>query len=233
MLWSLPDAAIGRMRKKFTGLLKKLEDVGSANLGWRVIDIPFDVKKAFGKAGRLPVRGEANGFAFRTSLFPRKNGKHFLLMNQQMQKGAGVTMLGDSVSVEIELDEEERTIATPPLLRKILSEEGGLLEYFEAFTYSMRKFMSDSITSTKTPVAKRRRAERIAMILMEMRDGEITPPPILEAELAHNPKARKGWARMSPSQRRGHLWGIFYYQNPESRARRARQAFEEMKKYAE
>ncbi|MFI5202580.1 MAG: YdeI/OmpD-associated family protein [Candidatus Kapaibacterium sp.] len=218
------------MQKKFTGPLKKLDDAGSANLGWRVVDIPFDVKKTFGKAGRLPVRGEVNGFAFRTSLFPRKDGKHFLLMNKQMQKGAGVTMLGDSVSVEIELDEEERTIATPPLLKKILSEEDGLLEYFEAFTYSMRKFMADSITDTKTPAAKRRRAERMAMILMEMRDGEEHPPPILEAEFAHNPKARAGWELMSPSRRRGHLWGICYYQNPTSRARRARQAIEDMVK---
>ncbi|HET6400143.1 MAG TPA: YdeI/OmpD-associated family protein [Candidatus Kapabacteria bacterium] len=221
------------MRKKFKGTVVKLSDPGSANLGWRVVDIPFDVKNAFGKGGRLPVRGEVNGFPFRTSLFPRKDGKHFLLLNKQMQNGAGVTMLGDKINVAIELDEEERTVAIPPLLKKILSEEDGLLEYFEAFTYSMRKFMVDSIVNTKTPAAKRRRAERIAMILMEMRDGEITPPPILEAEFAHNPKARKGWARMSPSQRRGHLWGIFYYQNPESRARRARQAFEEMKKYTE
>lgn len=71
------------MRKKFTDPLKKLEDAGSANLGWRVVDIPFDVKKAFGKGGRVPVRGEVNGFAFRTSLFPRKDGRHYLLMNKE------------------------------------------------------------------------------------------------------------------------------------------------------
>lgn len=227
VLLSLPD-----MRKKFTGHLMKLDDAGSANLGWRVVDIPFDVKKAFGKAGRLPITGEVNGFPFRTSLFPRKNGKHFLLMNKQMQKGAGITMLGDPVRVSLELDEKERTVTTPPLLTEALEDEDDLLGYFESFTYSMRKFMAESITNTKSAAAQRRRAERIAMILMELRDGEQTPPPILEAEFARNPKARKGWERMSLTRRRGHLWGIFYYQHPASRARRARQAFEEMVRIA-
>jgi uncharacterized protein YdeI (YjbR/CyaY-like superfamily) len=220
------------MQKNFTGTLRKLDDAGSANLGWRVVDIPFDVKKAFGKGGRLPVRGDVNGFPFRNSLFPRKDGKHFLLMNKQMQKGAGVTMLGDKIKVAIELDGEERTVATPLLLKEVLEEDSELLEYFESFTYSMRKFMVDSIANMKSAAAKRRRTERMAMILMEMRDGETTPPPILEAEFAHNPKAREGWKRMSPSQRRGHLWGIFYYQNPTSRARRAKQAIEDMVKIA-
>lgn len=149
-----------------------------------------------------------------------------------MQKGAGVTMLGDKIYVAIELDEEERTVAIPPLLREVLEEDSELLEYFESFTYSMRKFMADSIANTKSAAAKRRRAERIATILMEMRDGETTPPPILEAEFARNPKARGGWKRMSLTQRRSHLWGIFYYQNPTSRARRARQAIEDMVKIA-
>ena len=42
------------MRKKFKAPLKKLDAAGSTNLGWRIVDIPFDVKKAFGKAGRFP-----------------------------------------------------------------------------------------------------------------------------------------------------------------------------------
>jgi hypothetical protein len=220
------------MQKKFTGMLRKLDDAGNANLGWRVVDIPFDVKKAFGKGGRIPVRGDVNGFPFRNSLFPRKDGKHFLLMNKRMQKGAGVAMLGDKISVAIELDEEERTVATPLILKEFLEEDSDLLEYFESFTYSMRKFMTESITNTKSAATQRRRAERIAMILMEMHDGENTPPPILEAEFAHNPKAREGWERMSAAHRRGHLWGIFYYQNPTSRARRAKQAIEDMVKVA-
>jgi hypothetical protein len=32
---------------------------------------------------------------------------------------------------------------------------------------------------------------------------------------------------MTDTQRRGHLWGIFYYSSPESRQKRAKKAVEE------
>jgi uncharacterized protein YdeI (YjbR/CyaY-like superfamily) len=220
------------MRKKITARLKKLDDAGSANLGWRVVDISFDVKKTFGKGGRLPVKGEVNGFAFRTSLFPRKNGKHFLLMNKRMQKEANATSLGDKVEVWIELDEETRTVGIPVLLKKEIEEDEELLAYYKSFSYSMRKYFADHITSAKSKQIQKKRAEELAIILMQMRDGEEIPPPILEAEFAHNPKAKKGWELMSASHRRGHLWGIFYYKNPDSRARRMAKAVEQMVEYA-
>ena len=220
------------MQKKFTAPLKKLDDAGSANLGWRVLDVPFDVKKAFNKGGRLPVKGEVNGFAFRTSLFPRKDGKHFLLMNKKMQKGANVTSLGDKVAVTLELDEETRTVDIPALLKKEIEEDEYLLAYYKSFSYSMRKYFADHITDAKSKKIQKKRAEELAVILMQMRDGEESPPPILEAEFARNPKARRGWDLMSASHRRGHLWGIFYYKNPESRARRMAQAVEQMVEYA-
>jgi uncharacterized protein YdeI (YjbR/CyaY-like superfamily) len=221
------------MRKKFTAPLKKLDDAGSANLGWRIVDVPFDVKKAFGKGGRLPVVGEVNGFAFRTSLFPRKDGKHFLLMNKKMQKGANATSLGDNVKVLIELDEETRTVSIPPLLKKAIEEDADLLAYYNSFSYSMRKYFFDHVTEPKSKLTQKKRVEELAIILMEMRDGEQQPPPILEAEFAHNPKAKNGWERMTPTHRRSHLWGIFYYKNPESRARRMAKAIEQMVAYAD
>jgi uncharacterized protein YdeI (YjbR/CyaY-like superfamily) len=220
------------MRKSFVGKLKKLDDAGSTNLGWRVVDVPFDVKKAFGSGGRLPVKGEVNGFAFRTSLFPRKDGKHFLLMNKKMQQASGATSLGDKVDVSIELDEETRTVDIPTLLKKEIEEDEELLAYYKSFSYSMRKYFADHITEAKSKQIQKKRAEELAIILMEMRDGEQSPPPILEAEFARNPKARLGWDLMSASHRRAHLWGIFYYKNPESKAKRMGKAIEQMVEYA-
>ena len=220
------------MRKKFTAPLKKLDDTGSANLGWRVLDVPFDVKKSFGKGGRLPVKGEVNGFPFRTSLFPRKDGKHFLLMNKKMQQGAGAILLGSKVNVSLELDEETRTVEIPTLLKKAIEEDKDLLAYYKSFSYSMRKYFFDHVTSPKSKLTQKKRVEELAVILMEMRDGEQTPPPILEAEFAHNPKAQKGWELMTPTHRRSHLWGIFYYKTPESRTKRMAKAVEKMVEYA-
>ena len=221
------------MQKEFSAPLKKLEDAGSTNLGWRVVDIPFDVKKAFGKGGTVPVAGTVNGFGFRTSLFPRKDGKHFLLVNKTMQLGSGATSLGDRIQITVELDTEKRTVTMPPLLKSILAEEEGLVTYYNGFSYSMRKYFAEHVTQPESDATRQKRAEQLAIILMEMRDGEAHPPPILEAEFAQNPKARAGWGRMSTAQRRGHLWGIFYYKNPESRARRMGKAIEAMVKKSE
>ncbi len=212
------------MTKRFKGRLERLE----GNLGWRVVDVPFDVKKAFGNGATAPVKGTVNGFAFRTSLFPRKNGPHYLLMNKAMQRGAGATELGAPVEIVLELDTAERRVSIPPALKKVLAGEAGLLAYYNSFTYSMKKYFSDFIAQAKTEPTRKKRVEELALILMEMRDGETTPPPILEAEFARNPKARRGWERMSRSGRRGHLWGMAYYKNPESRARRVRKALDAM-----
>jgi uncharacterized protein YdeI (YjbR/CyaY-like superfamily) len=216
---------------KFKAALKLLESSGSDRsgaLGWRIVDVPFDVKEAFGKGGTVPVVGTVNGFAFRTSLFPRKAGKHFLPMNKAMQKGSGAINLGDKIEVILELDTLKRTVKTPELLAGFLAEDEDLRKYFDAMSYSMRKYMSDFITQAKSKDVQQRRAEQLAVTLFEMRDGEETPPPVLAAEFAKNPKAKAGWEKMSASHKRSHLWGIFYYKNPESRAKRVEKAIQAM-----
>ena len=215
--------------KKFTAPIKH----EASALGWKIVDIPFDVKKAFGKGGRVPVAGTVNGFAFRSSLFPRKDAPHFLMLNKQMQKGAGVSEVGEVVKVELELDTKGRTVSTPKLLKDAFAGDDDLLRYFEALSYSMRKWMSEYITNAKTPATKKRHAEELAEHLLEMMEGEHTPPPILQAEFTRNPKAKKGWDLMPPSHKRGHLWGIFYYKSPEAREKRLQKAVKQMVEYAE
>ena len=70
-------------------------------------------------------------------------------------------------------------------------------------------------------------AERMMLVMEAERDL----PPVLQVALARNPVARAGWERMPPSQRRAHLFGIFYYRNPESQQRRIAKAVEEMVRY--
>ena len=59
-----------------------------SRLNWVIVHIPFDAAKCWGLRGQIKVKGEINGFAFRTSLFPTREGWHFLLVNKRMQKGA-------------------------------------------------------------------------------------------------------------------------------------------------
>jgi len=41
-----------------------------SRLNWVVIHLPFDAAKVWRLRGQIKVKGEINGFAFRTSLFP-------------------------------------------------------------------------------------------------------------------------------------------------------------------
>ena len=50
-----------------------LESVGN-KLRWIIARVPFDIAKAWPERNGRRVRGEINGFAFRTSLFPEKGG---------------------------------------------------------------------------------------------------------------------------------------------------------------
>src|SRR5713226_377385 len=66
--------------KSFKATLERMP----SNLGWVIIRIPFGVPKVWGTRGMLKVKGEINGFAFRTSLFPTGRGYHYLLVPFQL-----------------------------------------------------------------------------------------------------------------------------------------------------
>jgi hypothetical protein len=75
---------------------------------------------------------------------------------------------------------------------------------------------------------RRRRARQIAERLMETMEAEGELPPILQLAFRQNPRAAEQWKRMSPSHRRAHLFGIFYYRTPEARAARIVKCVEEL-----
>jgi uncharacterized protein YdeI (YjbR/CyaY-like superfamily) len=204
----------------------------TSNLGWVVIRIPFDVSKIWGTRAQLKVKGEINGFRFRTSLFPTGGGKHVMLVNKRMQAGARASF-GMTARFRLEPDTEERIVTIPAELEHALSEDRKLRRWFDKLNYSMRKWMADRVTHVKSVETRTRRADQIAELLLATMEAERELPPILEAAFAHDARAREGWKRMSPSQRRMHLFGIFYYQSPEARARRLAKTVQDAYKFAD
>ena len=83
------------------------------------------------------------------------------------------------------------------------------------------------VDEPKSAEARRKRADRMAEWLLLTLEGEIEPPPILQAAFHRQPLALKGWEAMTPVQRRNHLLSIFYYQTADARERRAAKAVEE------
>jgi uncharacterized protein YdeI (YjbR/CyaY-like superfamily) len=204
-----------QVRKVFQATLERLR----SNLGWIVVWIPFNVHKAWGTRGRLRVRGEINGFAFRTSLFPTRKGEHFLLINKKMQAG-GHASEGTTAEFSLERDTEERIAIVPAELKRILAEDKTFRQWFEALSYSIRKWISDWVEQPKSAASRVRRAEQVAEQLFSAMEAEQELPPALKLAFSSDPRALQGWSLMSPSHRRGQLIAIFYYRSPEARARR-------------
>jgi uncharacterized protein YdeI (YjbR/CyaY-like superfamily) len=197
-----------------------------------VIEIPFDVSKIWGVRGQLRVKGEINGFPFRTSLFPSGDGRHFMIVNKRMQSN-GKVRPGMEAQFRMEPDTEPRTVPIVPELDQVLRQSKRLQLFYKSLTPSARSEIARYISGAKQEETRRRRADQLALRLMETMDAEVELPPAMRQVMARNPLAAKGWERMSRSHRRMHLLGIFYYRNWDSRMRRIEKAVAEMVEYAD
>jgi uncharacterized protein YdeI (YjbR/CyaY-like superfamily) len=209
-------------KKSFRATLERLR----SNLGWLIVWIPFNVQKKWRTRGRLRIKGEINGFAFRTSLFPTRKGEHFLLVNKKMQAG-GHASEGTTAEFLLEPDTEDRVVVVPPELKRILAEDKTFRRWFDALSYSIRKWISDWVVQPKSTSARIRRAEQVAEQLFSAMEAERELPPVLRLAFTRDPRALEGWNLMSPSHRRGLLIAVFYYRSPEARARRVDKIVEE------
>ncbi len=214
--------------KKFRATLERIQ----SRLGWTIIRIPFDVGKVWGTRGQLRVKGEINGFAFRTSLFPARGGGHILLVNKSMQRGGDVHQ-GMSAQFRLEPDLEERVAIVPAELKRYFKEDACLRRWFDNLNYSTRNEIGKWIVQVKSPEARARRAEQMAERLLAVMEAEHELPPVLQLAFARDPRALAGWKRMSPSHRRGHLFAIFYYRTPEARTRRIEKTLQDATTFAE
>jgi len=214
--------------KSFKATLERMP----SNLGWVIVRIPLDVPKVWGTRGMLKVKGEINGFAFRTSLFPTGKGYHYLLVNKRMQADAAARP-GSVAQFRLEPDMEKRVATVPAELQRILNEDRSLRRWFDQLNYSTCKWITDRVVQVKSAEARVRRAEQAAEQLMATMEAERELPPILKLAFAREPRALAGWQRMSPTHRRGNLLAIFYYRTPEARDRRIAKIIEDALTFAE
>jgi uncharacterized protein YdeI (YjbR/CyaY-like superfamily) len=210
-------------RRSFIALLEP----DGTELRWVIARVPFDIAKVWPVRKGRRVRGEIEGFAFRTSLFPDARGEgQVLLVNKKMQAGARARA-GEKVRIWLEPDLEEREILLPAELVRALNADRRLRRWFDRLSDSMRREIGKWANEPKGPDARVKRAERLAERLMQAMEGEDDPPPVLRAAFQRQPEARKGWEALTATQRRNHLLGIFYYETPDARERRAAKAIED------
>jgi uncharacterized protein YdeI (YjbR/CyaY-like superfamily) len=209
--------------KSFSAVLTR----GGEKLNWTVIRLPFDSVKLWGKRGVLRVKGEINGFAFSSSIFPTGDGHHMMLVNKQMLKG-GRVQPGMKAQFRMEPDLAKRELVVPPELDRLLKTSKRLQKFYQSLSGSMRKFLVDSVSGRKQPESRARRAEQVAEILMETMEAEIELPPMIRQAFARNPEVLAVWRKMTPLKRRMSLLAVFHYTSLDARLRRIEKLIAEM-----
>jgi uncharacterized protein YdeI (YjbR/CyaY-like superfamily) len=209
-------------RQRFRALLQP----DGTNLRWVTARVPFQPAAVWKTRRGMRVKGTINGFAFRTSLFGSAAKGYVVLVNKAMQKGANAG-LGEMAEFTLEPDVEEREAVVSAELAKLLKQDRALARWFAALSYSYRKDICNTISEPKSPDARVRRAEQMAERMLLAMEGEQTLPPVLQVAFRRAPGAQAGWDAMTAVQRRGHLLGVFYYQSPEARERRAKKLVED------
>jgi len=134
------------------------------NGAWTRLQVPFDVYNSYGSRGRVSVRGTINGFEFQSSIFPDGEGGFHMMVNKEMQRGAGVKP-GDVAHVVMQMDVEKREVAVPPDVEAAMKLNKEAQASFAKMAPSTRKEYVDWITSAKQQETRERRiAKAIPMI---------------------------------------------------------------------
>lgn len=146
--------------KRFRTVLEQQEG-STATAIW----LPFDAEQAFGKRGRVPVRGTINGTAFRSSVFRMRNEPYFMVVNRQLREQGGLKA-GETVSVVMERDDEPRLIEPPEDLARALGSEKAAQSAWEKLSYTHKREHVKAIEEAKRPET---RARRIAKAIEQLK----------------------------------------------------------------
>lgn len=145
------------VNQSFTAVIKRYDP------GWHYIDMPFDVKELFGNSSRISVNASVDGFCYNTSLIPGATG-HYMVISQEMREATG-KVLGDTLSVMLDLDDKPREMAVPADIQQALKKNTVACERFTALAYVQRKKYTQWIIDAKKPET---RVKRIARLVEEM-----------------------------------------------------------------
>jgi hypothetical protein len=130
----------------------------SAN-GGLFFTLPQKESVRFGVRGRVPVTGTLNGHAFRSSIFPTGDGRHYMAVNKGLRADAGVSA-GDRVQVVMEVDTEPRAVTLPHDLDEALSKSKAARTQFDKLSYTHQKEIVRSLEEAKRAETRARRLEQ-------------------------------------------------------------------------
>jgi hypothetical protein len=113
------------------------------------------------------VRGTLNGVGFRSSTMPTGGGGACLGVHKATREAAGATF-GETVVVEIEVDDASREADLPADLAAALAAEPALRAAFEGLAPSRRRELASSVAEARREDT---RARRLVRVIEQLRGG--------------------------------------------------------------
>ena len=140
----------------------ELERSGPTTVGFAV---PEDVVLSFGKGKRPAVTVTINGYTWRSTVAVM-GGRYMLGVSAEHRAGAGVEG-GQTVEVDIERDDQPRTVELPPDFAAALAGDPEARRTFDALSNSTKGWHVSSIEGAKSDETRRRRIEKSVAALHE------------------------------------------------------------------
>ncbi len=124
------------------------------------ISIPFDVFEVWGSRAQVPVTGTINGFPFRSSVVPRGEGKHYMVVNKQVREGANAKA-GDTVEVVMKKDLEPRVVELPDDFSLALIANEMAQARWKKLSYTHQREYIQAIIKAKKEETRKRRITKV------------------------------------------------------------------------
>ena len=118
--------------------------------------VPRELNAGLGLKGRPKIHAVIAGHAYRGSLMPMGAGTFCLGVLKSIQQAAGVK-LGDTITVDLELDTAPRMVEPPADFAHLLSSDKKAAAAWEQLSFTNKKEMAHGISEAKRPETRQRR----------------------------------------------------------------------------
>ena len=113
---------------------------------------------------------EAEGQPFRSTVAVY-GGRSYLPVNRALREAAGVAA-GDAVVIELEADDQPRTVDPPPDLAAALAEDPEARAAFAGLSFTHQREYAEWVAEARREATRRRRVDQTVQML---RDGRRHP----------------------------------------------------------
>ena len=129
------------------------------------MEVPTEVLEALGGGKRPAVTVSLAGYTYRSTV-GSMGGRAMIPLSAEHRTAAGVSA-GDTVEVDVEVDDAPRVVEVPEDLASALAAQ-GLTDRFDALAFSHRKEHVRAVESAK---AEATRTRRVAAVVAALQQG--------------------------------------------------------------